>query len=278
MSIQNKLNAFAGDTVSKKQPPELPDEEELRHEIAPDWRYDFDVNEVDKIDELRRQIRDTVIADDPIEAWSHIIKDHIRCGNNKLAKEIAIWNYGGAAHDCVNLGTKHCQVDAEDCYAHQNEDFYPHALPRRRREQIITEHLDAVTFAKAMRRVFERKQNEVTALRLNESGDVETRYDLLKINEIGRRLNDIVDTYIYSASDWLPWEEDLNEEYCTVNRSNDRKQFGSRRFEVVDTVDAIPENGLHCPHDLSDGDIKCGDCRLCIDQDAPNVYVVNFYN
>lgn len=285
MSIATSLNEFGakGPNPTDKDPPNIPDDADLDEAIAPEWAWDFPVSEVNNIHNLRQDIRETVTADDKIKKWSTIIGNHISCGNSKLSDEIAIFNIGSAT-DCPNLGTKHCQVPADQCYAAQNEQDYPDKGPlsSRRREIIIWDHLDAATFARAFIRWHKRKEKygkPVTALRFNESGDVRHTHDLYKLDEIAKRLEGIVDVYTYSASDWLPWHKT---EYITVNRSNDRKIYGSRRFEVVDHVSDIPDDGIRCPHDLSDGEVKCGDCRLCIDKadetnNDPDIYVKNFY-
>jgi hypothetical protein len=31
--------------------------------------------------------------------------------------------------------------------------------------------------------------------------------------------------------------------------------------------------GLWCPFDQTDGNIKCGDCRVCLEPDGPDVYI-----
>ena len=276
MSIQSGLDAFSTGSLSKprvRRLPDPPEDSELKHLIAPNWMFDFDVETIPEIDTLRQRIRDATYATDPVEEWSYILGDHISYGNKKLADHIAIFNMR-SAHDCPNLGTNYCQVDAEDCYAVRSEDNYPQPLSYRRRQQIIWGYLDATTWARAFRRHYERKQTPVSTIRFNESGDFQSRHDLFKLDEIARQLEDIVDVYTYSASSWLPWEE---VEHFVLNRSNDRREFGDRRFEVVDSVDEIPDGGIRCPHDQSDGEIHCGDCRLCLDADAPNVYVKNFY-
>lgn len=277
MSVQTRLgpttlsDGFDLPEGGRRGPP--PEDSELEEEIAPNWAFDFDVSQVNGIEQLRQDIRDAEYAVRRVEEWSYLLGDYLSYGNKKIADSVAIFNVG-AAHDCPNLGTKYCQVDEEDCYAVRSENNYPQPLDYRRRQEIIWAHLDAGTFAKAFRKHYERKRTEVSAIRLNESGDFNSRHDLLKADEIARRLSDIVDVYTYSASAWLPWEEADN---LVVNRSNDLVEFGARRFEVVDSVEDIPEGGIRCPHDQSDGEIKCGECRLCIDTDAPNVYVKNFY-
>lgn len=279
MSIQSNIASFqhgAGPSLDDKF-PDPPDDSELDSIIAPNELYEFDVDQVDGIHQLRQRIRDAFYSDSPIEDWSHILGDHLSYGNKKISDSVAIFNFG-TAHDCVNLGTDYCQVDKEDCYAYRGEKAYPQPIHYRRRQNIIWTHLDAVTWARAYRLHYQRKRNEVTALRLNESGDFRSRHELLKIEEIGRRLQDIVDTYTYSASSWLPWDEVST---VAINQSNDRRDYGTGRFVVVDDVDEIPDgdNSIRCPHDLSEGEIRCGDCRLCINhsEGSPTVYVKNFY-
>lgn len=275
MSIQSRIGAFEQGVSTPSRPDrrlDPPDDDELEHLIAPDWAYDFPVNELPNIQRLRARIRDAEYATDRVEAWSKLLGDYIRYGNKKIADHVAIFNMN-SAHDCINLGTERCQVAEDECYAVGSETAFPSVLPFRRKQEIIWSHLDAVTWAKAFRRHYERKRNPVSTIRFSESGDFRTEHDILRVDEIARRLDDIVDVYTYSASSWLDWSE---AEHFTVNQSNAFGSFGVRRFEVVDDVASIPDNGLRCPHDMSDGEIECGDCRLCIDQDAPDVYVEKF--
>lgn len=280
MTIQSDINAFSGDTPAPQieDPPERPSDDELEHLIAPNWMYDFDVNEVNGINKLRQDIRDATFADDPVEEWSHILKRHISDkGNGKIAKGVAMFNIG-SAHDCPNIGTKHCQVDEEDCYAARSEKNFPGPLSARRRELIIWDHLDAKTFAEAFRRYHQRKRTPVTELRMNESGDFRNTHDVYKFDEIARRISDIVDVYTYSASEWLPWNDTDEGKTWVLNASNQLADYGTRNFIVVKSKDQIPEGALRCPHDVSGGEVKCGECRLCIDADAPDIYVLNQYS
>lgn len=279
MSTQSRLNSFShGQEPQPVRPPEPPDDDELDELIAPNWMYPgFDVEQVNKIHELRQAIRDAEYATNPAQEYSYLIGDLITMGNYKLGDSVAIFNAGGAAVDCPNLDTKHCQVSDSQCYAVETEQFRITSRDARRREQIVFDHIDPVTFARAFRRWYDRKRNPVTALRINESGDFSHRGQIIKLAEISRRLDDIVNVYTYSASEYLPWDEETGDE-LTVNRSNDLLEFGARRFEVVQSPDEIPAGGTRCPHDLSE-DIKCGDpCQLCIKQDAEDVYVVDFYS
>lgn len=277
MSIQSRLGGFSqitgGPIVDRL--PDPPDDSELASVIAPTELYPFPVDAVEGIDELRREIRDIIFfSDDHIEAWSRLLGNHVSYGNKKVADETAIYNLG-SAHDCVNLGTAYCQVEDKHCYAARSERNYPQPLDYRRRQAIIWSLLDGETWARAFRRHAERKRSPIDALRFNESGDFATRQDILKLETIGKRLDDLVDTYTYSASSDLPWEEVTS---VAVNQSNDFRNYGKGRFIVVDSVDEIPDDdGIRCPNDL-DESVKCGDCRLCIDTDADiDIYVKNFY-
>lgn len=276
-SIQNNLSAFAPDSAEQvRDPPYRPDDSELEHHIAPSYLYDeFDTNKVIGIHELRQDIRETVFARDPVEKWSKILKRHLSRGNGKLAKSVKIFNLGGSATDCRHLGTPHCQVDKDDCYAYNNECDRPdHVRDSRRRERIIWDHLDAATFAKAFRRVVDRGRTETVALRFNESGEFQSRHDMFKADEVARRLSNFI-VYTYSTAYDLPWNQ---VDHLVVNRSSNQWPFGDRRFEVVDSVSEIPSGGIRCPHDASGGDIKCGTCRLCLNQGpGPHIYVLNQY-
>lgn len=274
MAIQARFDSYDHHNGCQElgELPSPPADAELADLIAPNWMFDFDVEALPGIHDLRVKIRDAEFAADPAAHYSRLLGDYLSYGNKKIADHVAIFNMR-AAHDCVNLGTDFCQVDAEDCYAVRSENNFPHPLEYRRKQEIIWTYLDAHTWAAAFRRHYNRKRTRVSTIRFNEGGDFETRHDLLKVNEIARQLQDIVDVFTYSASSWLDWREAT---HFTVNRSNDDRDYGARRFEVVDTVAEIPDGGLRCPHDHSDGAIHCGDCRLCIDQDAPDVYVKIF--
>lgn len=251
---------------------EPPEDHELAEHIAPDWAYTFDVEDVDGIDKLRQRIRDAEYAIDRTEAWSHILGDYISYRNAKIAPHVAIFNMG-AASDCVNYDTTYCQVEGGECFAARNERDFPKPIHFRRKQAIIWSHLDAVTWAGAFRKHVKRKRNDVTAIRLNEAGDFSSRHDILRVTEIARQLPEF-DIYTYSASSWLDWSE---AEGFTVNQSNDG-DYGDRRYKVVDYKLQIPDgpDAVLCPYDQTNGEIQCGDCRLCLEEDGPDVYVLKF--
>jgi len=63
----------------------------------------------------------------------------------------------------------------------------------------------------------------------------------------------------------------------TETPTPERKPRRSRRGGCHNVV-ADPENmpddaGLWCPFDQTDRNIKCGDCRVCLEPDGPDVYI-----
>jgi hypothetical protein len=170
-----------------------------------------------------------------------------------------------------------CQVPWDDCYAHVAENgLSPAALDKRRRQQYLWDNVDAVTFAEALTRTFDRKQRDITAIRFSESGDFRHRGDIIKADRIAQLIDTPV--YTYSASHKLDWSE---AEHFTVNQSNDQADYGDRLFSAVAEPNDVPEDGVLCPFELArdkgldtDERPKCGSCRLCIDEDGPNVYVL----
>jgi len=232
----------------------------------------YDINAVSGIDKLRERMRD---AGDDITAWSHILKDYVKFGNNKVADSVAIFNMNSAT-DCNNRNTKHCQVPDGMCYAFNDEERYGTPLEYRRRQEYLWDCLDADTWAAAFNELVSRKRKPVTAIRFSESGDFRHRGDIVKVNRIAQMVD--VDVYTYSASDYLDWSE---AEHFTVNRSNDFDGWngeGDRRFFALPEGEDLPEDTVWCPFDLYDGDDlserkQCGDCRLCINPEGPDVAI-----
>ncbi len=236
---------------------------------------DFDFDEVAHIDALRAELTKMENSDDPAGILSDLFMNghkgsggYISFGNSKIHKQVAIFNMNSAT-DCPNADTEHCQVPWSDCYAHVAENgLSPDALDKRRRQEYLWDNVDTHTFAEGMRRCFDRKQHEITAVRFSESGDFRHNSDIIRVNTVAKLLD--VDVYTYSASDYLDWS---NATAFTVNQSNDRRDYGERLYTAVPTVDDIPENGTQCPYEASDGEIKCGECRACINPDMGDIFI-----
>lgn len=226
----------------------------------------LEYEDVEKLDELLERIRDA----ETVHEWSLLLKDHVWFGNSKIADSVGIFNLN-AAHDCPNLESSNCQVPADKCYAVKMENFRHESVkPHHNCQEVLWDHMDAITFAEAFRKVVERRRKPTTALRFSEAGDFRYPGDVYKAERIARELDDLVDVYTYSASDYLPWE------YCeamTVNQSNDNREYGDQRFRAVPTEEDVPDDGVLCAYDSTDGDLKCGDCRCCIDKHGRDIYV-----
>jgi hypothetical protein len=239
----------------------------------------YDIDDVSGIDTLRNRMDSA----ESVEGWSHILKDYIAAGNNKVSKKTAIFNMN-SAHDCPNYGTQesgesetgYCQVAAGDCYAANAEDTYPNTLPYRRRQEYLWDCMTPELFAEAFECLNERKRTPFHSIRFSEAGDFRSNADIIRVNRIAELLN--VDVYTYSASHKLDWSL---AEHFTVNASNARVAYGDRRFMAVEDAEQLPEDTVMCPYSLqqeagvpNDERTKCGECKLCLNPEGPDVGVV----
>lgn len=150
-------------------------------------------------------------------------------------------------------------------------------------------------------------------LRLSEAGDFRTNQDVYKADEIARILENagIGAVYTYSASFKLTGWFEQHVDNLTVMQSVDRStvaewlsdeynigidaqdaEYGHKRYnaftlteetiEEADTLaNAAPDGHVWCPHDLEkrqkgipgEEAIQCGDCRLCLEKDGPDVAI-----
>jgi hypothetical protein len=219
--------------------------------------------------------------------WYSIVKRHIKCGNNKIAKNTWLWSISPAT-DCPHLGSDRCQVAKEACYAYAAENTHIHSedspggpLHRKRRLTVIWDLLDADSFAEILCEIHRRKTSKIDIeyFRVNEAGDIRDRTDLLKLNRIAKTLKERVGvtTYLYSASSHLDWSI-LKNRHFTLNASNDDVALvADRRFEGrfdVHGPEDVDDDEVICPAELHGRDtIKCGECTLCSNPDGPDVVV-----
>ena len=117
-------------------------------------------------------------------------------GNKKLPVTTAIFNLC-SAHDCPSRKLGLCQLsDPSKCYARKAERLYPKCLPFRNRQKVYWQSVEAFDF---VWRLVGARQN-ITHLRLNESGDFTTQSDINKAVEIAAILSDMgIKTYCYTA-------------------------------------------------------------------------------
>lgn len=238
----------------------------------------YDIDDVDGIDSLRERMANA----NSIRDWSFILKDYISAGNTKVSNRTAIFNMN-SAHDCPNYGTResgeshtgYCQVPREKCYAAKTENIYTQSLAYRRRQEYLWDCMGAERFAKAFKSLNSRKRKPFDSIRFSEAGDFRSNSDIIRVNRIAE-LTD-VPVYTYSASHKLNW--DLAEHF-TVNASNGRADYGDRRFRAIAESEDKPDGSVWCPNSVQQNDgvpaedrIKCGECRLCINSNGPDVAI-----
>jgi len=217
-----------------------------------------------------------------LEDWSYILQDYVVFGNNKIADTVGIFNFN-SAHDCPNRETENCQVPWESCYAGRAEREYPEPLSYRRRQEFLWDSIPPETFATAFRMVLDRKirygngeSYDQYDLRFSQSGDFRHNSDVLRADKVAEILGEYgIETYTYSASNYLDWSL---AEHFTVNASNELSEYGNRRYLAF--KESKPEDFVWCPHDKQkhegidpDEAVKCGDCRLCLNSDGPDVAI-----
>lgn len=240
--------------------------------------YQYDIDDVAGIDKLRERMANA----ETVEDWSFILGDYITAGNTKITNTTAIFNMN-SAHDCPNFGTKEsgesetglCQVPKEACYAAKAENVYKQTLPYRRRQEYLWDCLDPDTFAEAFECLNSRKRKPFDSIRFSEAGDFRSDADIIRVNRIAELVS--VDVYTYSASHKLNW--DLADTF-TVNASNGLADYGNRRFMAIPKDADKPESAVWCPNSVqqkegvpADERIQCGECRLCINPDGPDVAI-----
>lgn len=254
-------------------------------------RGNFDMDSVSGIDTLREEIKNIHEGNNPIKRLSDLFMHghagsggYVTFGNTKISSNTAIFNMNSAT-DCPNAATREngesetglCQVPWKDCYAHKAENgMSPAALDKRRRQQYLWDNIDVVTFAKALSHCFDRKQHDITSIRFSESGDFRHKQDIIKVDRIAQMIN--IDVYTYSASHKLDWDE---ARHFTVNQSNDLADYGDRLFSAIGDPENVPDDGVLCPFEMqkrqgidTEERTGCGDCRLCINEKGPDVYVL----
>lgn len=269
----------------------------MAHAPAEPTYGDYETSDVRGINALKARLAEIEESDDP-EERADLLADiflnghedatgYVNFGNTKVHKSVGIFNLNSAT-DCPNAETSPddpsdtgvCQVPFESCYARKTErDVSPQALDKRRRQEYLWDHIDAWTFADALLRLRHRKSNSFDALRFSESGDFRHNQDIVKAETIAKMIKPEITAYTYSASHKLSaWQK---VEYLTVNQSNSLADYGDRRFMALDPEMDTPDGAVRCPFDYdkrekgksSDEAIKCGECKLCLNKEGPDVVI-----
>jgi hypothetical protein len=244
-------------------------------------RHTTDVSGMDKLQSDMKRAFDMSTYADTVTAFSKILagtgnwgSGYISSGNTKITDTTAIFNMN-SAHDCPNRESENCQVPWSDCYAGHAENQYADVLDYRRRQEYLWDCMTAELWADAFQELNDRKRKPYDSIRFSEAGDFRSNADIIRVNRIAEIVD--IDVYTYSASDYLNW--DLAENF-TVNASNDLQEYGDRRYLAVEKGDDLPEDTVWCPNGLQASEgvpaeerIKCGECRLCINEEGPDVAI-----
>jgi hypothetical protein len=247
---------------------------------------DYDITDVRGFSELLDALKEVNESDNPAERVAYIllnghegVSGYLTFGNNKIAKNVGIFNMNSAT-DCPNAKsdkdnqteTGVCQVPWESCYAHKSEKIYNDALKKRRLQEFFWDNIDGVTFADALLRVKERKRSAFDYLRVSESGDFRHRGDVIKWDIIAKRVSPEIDVFTYSASHKIDWSE---AEHFTVNQSNNLAEYGDRLFSAVAEPEDVPDGSIFCPFEAAkvngvdtENRPKCGECTACIEPES----------
>ena len=234
----------------------------------------------DELDEVLH-LTDTI---EMLEAGEYydVLKNHLVAGNAKIADHVLIYNITSAT-DCRHLGDEMCQVPAEACYAHKSEQKWTNPLSFRRRQELIWDRLDAETFADTLLEIIENKRNPVSTVRINQSGELRHQGDLEQLDHLSRRLHEEgFDCYVYTTSADLDWSI-TSDDALAVNMSNQRfDEATTERFSYYtaledgvepEDVEWLDDDARQCPYDAHDGAIKCGNCKLCVENNDTDVYI-----
>ena len=265
------------DSNSEDDKTEVEHESKTQSRKNNSWSVGPPVNEIEGIDRLIARMQNCTNAD----GWSYILGDYIKWGNNtKVANNVGIFSIC-SGHDCPNRFTGHCQVDGDECYAVRDENQYDYVLDYVRRQEYLWDCLDAQTFADAFIKLVNRRRIKTDALKFNQAGDFRHPGDVFKVNYIAEQLKKYnISVFTYSASNWLDWSVATSDN-LTVNQSNSIEEFGDRRYHAVDSKEEIPDDAVWCIYNRQtkedvdpENKTKCGECMMCIDDNAPDIAAV----
>lgn len=254
-----------------------PDTQGLGNRPDNSWSVGPPLNEIEGIQTLRSRMQNCTND----SGWTDILNDYIEWGNNTMINNtVGIFNLC-SGHYCPNRFTGHCQVGGDECYIVQHEKIYQHALDYYNRQEYLWDRINADTFVDSFIELNERRSIDTKALKFNQAGDFRCNQDVFKVNRIAEKLSEYnIKVFTYSASNWLDWDI-ADSDNLAVNQSNSIEEYGDRRFKAVDSVEDIPDDFVWCIYNRQDEEgvpleerTKCGDCMMCVDDNAPDIAVV----
>ena len=198
-----------------------------------------------------------------------LIIEHTAKGNKKLPKSTIIYNLSSAT-DCPCKAFCPHYIDGS-CYALKAEKQYNKTCPqyRTRQNKLWYETASAYDYITAYsymiaQSIKNKKSTEITALRINEAGDIRNENDLIRLFIIARELKARFNGFkVYMYTHNLPVLDkmklsqlDTINSMVTINISldyhtEDNSRYSNfNRFLVVNELD---KTGIQC----------IGNCRLC---------------
>lgn len=233
-------------------------------------------NEVYKLSKLKATLSSATTHEDR----SYILDQHISWGNSKISSNVGILNIT-SAEGCINRSNNtvgKCAVGEENCYARVPEKIFEYVLDYRKRQEFIWDYLTGEEIAHAFIKIVNRKNKDVVALRISESGDFRHNYDIVKAEKIATILKEQlgIKTYTYSSSYKLDWSNTNN---LIVMESCSDHSYGDKSYIAVENEEEIPARGIICPNERDkknnvENPIKCGTCRLCMQSNGEDIYTV----
>jgi hypothetical protein len=187
----------------------------------------------------------------------------IKQGNNKLPKDILIFNMSSAT-DCPSKALGLCKV-CDSCYAMPPEKIHPDCKPYRDRQEQYWLNTSAKDIAEQLSSMLKRKRKMPTKFRFNESGDFHSQACVDKLDYISKQLKqdfNIV-TFGYTARADLVFE---HVSFLVKGSGNDSGNNGDTI--VIDKPEDCPEGYYLCPG-------SCFKCSVCASNKKIKVAFVN---
>lgn len=138
-----------------------------------------------------------------------LVKDKpvFKTGNLKIGYNTIIFNLTPASK-CISKKLGLCQLqNTNNCYAYKVEKQYKSVLNYRNRQLKYWLNVSVHQFIKDIGNIVNNSKIKIKYLRFNESGDINNKNDILKIDFIAKWLKSEygIITYLYTArSDLLP--------------------------------------------------------------------------
>jgi len=206
------------------------------------------------------------------------MKIPITRGNHKLPYSTAILNTGGPALMCPSRALGLCQLEKlgcpDRCYARKAEISYGKVSIQWRMRQLEYWRSRGVTrIVDDFLALNRRARTKVTAIRLNEAGDFQTRQDVEQAVTLAFLLRDHhVTVYCYTArhdllAEWIPGQLDL-----VINGSGfmaHNQYLVAPKGTAEDKIRELWKSGARARRCAGD----CRKCSLCLE--ARGLTIVN---